>query len=84
MSLVNFGENNSLASNHSKREKGYHYVKNDEWYVIYDGDKIVTSPAGKPVRTLYAQLAKRIVDDLQEYGYEYHSCSLRIGSHICI
>lgn len=61
---------------------GDYYAKlEDKQYVIYDGDKIVTTPAGHKVHTLYKPLADRIVGDLNKFGYSFHSASSILSWH---
>ena len=46
----------------------YSYKQEGDRYVIYDGDTILTTPAGNNVTTLYKPLADRILKDLNRYG----------------
>ena len=51
----------------------YSYKQEGDRYVIYDGDTILTTPAGNNVTTLYKPLADRILKDLNRYGMSFHS-----------
>ena len=47
-----------------------HYV-----FVRYENDEpsIVNTPAGNMVQTIYPDLAERILNDLDRFGYDFHS-----------
>lgn len=46
----------------------YGVRKDGDWYCIEKGSDLLTTPMGKPVRTLYKPLADKLVCDLEEYG----------------
>ena len=46
----------------------YRYALENDRFVICDGDKVLKTPAGNPVTTLYQPLAERLVQDLNEFG----------------
>ena len=63
----------------------YSYKEEEGYYVIYNGEERLKTPAGLPVYTRYRQLAERIVDDLGIFGYNYHSSSSILSWHFtCI
>ena len=46
----------------------YEAVLRDEYYYLEHGGEPVQTPAGAPLRTSFAALAKRLVDNLQRFG----------------
>ena len=59
----------------------FRYIQDGDRYVIYDGDKVFTTPGGNSVTTLYEPLAKRIVLDLYRYGKDTRSASSILPWH---
>ena len=59
----------------------YSYKQEGDRYVIYDGDTILTTPAGNNVTTLYKPLADRILKDLNRYGMSFHSADSILAWH---
>ena len=59
----------------------YSYKQNEDQYVIYDGNTILTTPEGNNVTTLYEPLAKRIVKDLDRYGMNFRSAASILAWH---
>lgn len=59
-------------------EKKYSYKKEEDRYVLYDGDSVLCNPHGKVVSTEYEDLAKRLVTALEK-GEDYTSG----GSLLC-
>lgn len=57
-------------------------MKNEEnKYVIYEGEHVLTTPRGKPVTTLYKPVADRILLDLKRYGMNFHSADSILAWH---
>lgn len=59
----------------------YYYKSENNKFIIYDGDNVLTTPSGKAVVTIYETLAKRIVFDLERYGMNFRSISSILSWH---
>ena len=59
----------------------YYYKSENNKFIIYDGDNVLTTPSGKAVVTIYETLAKRIVFDLERYGMNFSSISSILSWH---
>ena len=59
----------------------YRYALENDRFVICDGDKVLKTPAGNPVTTLYQPLAERLVQDLKEYGPSSFSAGSALPWH---
>lgn len=52
-----------------KRDGEYLIVKKNKWYVVFKGDEILKTPAGKIAITLYLPVAELLLRDWKEQGY---------------
>ena len=59
----------------------YTMKKEKDKYVIYEGNKVLTTPRGNPVTTLYKSIAERILLDLSRYGMNFHSADSILAWH---
>lgn len=51
---------------------GYHYKKENDKFVLYDDDEVLLTPVeNNVVCTPHEELAKRLVEDINEFGLDY-------------
>lgn len=62
----------------------YSIKKENEKYVIYEGDSVLTTPGGKTVTTVYKPIADRILEDLNKSGYAFRSISSILSWHFTL
>lgn len=61
---------------------GYNYFKEDNWFIIRRGEEVLTTLSGRRVQTGYESLAKRLVEDLTDYGEDpVHPDFSLVGFH---
>ena len=59
----------------------YSFKRDENRYVIYDGNAFLTTPGGNIVTTMYEPLAKRILLDLMRYGKNTRSAASILPWH---
>ncbi len=46
----------------------YSLVREEDWHVVHTNGRVLTTPGGKPVKTKSAELADKLLSDLNEHG----------------